>query len=183
MLSLWLIVASAVIAAIVRGLLRWCGYGRNLRRGWIVGGAVSAVVGLVLIIPQSARLDHHFQMRSWPVIDGTVISSEIVGEKEFKPAVEYRYLVDGQPITTTELLPVPGFGSKHRRHEVAAKTAAQYIPGRPVPVHYDPGNPAQSRLNIQAPFELYGKLGFGVLLLSFGLLMTMFYRRSTGSTG
>jgi hypothetical protein len=118
-------------------------------------------------------------MRSWPTVEGTIISSRIVGEKDFKPAVEYSYVVDSKSITTTAELPVPGFGSKHRRHEVAAKVAARYLPGSKVPVHYDPGNPRTSKLNIQAPFELYGKLGFGALLLSGGLLMTMFFRRSS----
>lgn len=183
MLNLWLILASVVAAVMVRCLLRWRGYGRNLGRKWIAGGVVAVAFGLVLIIPQSARLDQYFQMRDWPTVEGTVISSRIVGEKDFKPAIEYSYVVDNKLITTITELPVPGFGSKHRRHEVAAKTAALYVPGMQVPIHYDPGNPATSKLNIQAPFELYGKLGFGALLLAGGLLMTMFFRRSSRLPG
>ena len=42
--------------------------------------------------------------------------------------------------------------------------------GRPVTVHYDPSNPAQSTIAVQSRWNAYGRLGLGVTLFFGGLL-------------
>lgn len=131
---------------------------------------VALLSGIVLTWAQSGRLVAEWEMRSWPTAEGVVVETEVAGARAFHPEVHYEYHVNGLVYRGMSDLDVPGFGTKSSRLNVAERTAADYPPGRPVTVHYDPTRPDISRLRIAPSFSTFMFLTIGVLLGAFSVV-------------
>lgn len=95
-----------------------------------------------------------FQVNTWPETDsGRVLASGVdsvvmhgdrrVGATFYRPAIRYRYAVDGQSYEGTTYQISPGFFDTR---DQAAAIADSYGPGERVAVYYRPDDPGQAYL-------------------------------------
>jgi len=122
-------------------------------------GAIFLVVGLVAAKRAKAA-------QSWPVIPGTVLSSQVVEHEStdsegsssisYEPRVEYQYIVMGQSYTARRV----AFGANSFDYKKASEIAARYPVGAQVSVHYNPDKVSDATLETGAvSTKLFTKLG------------------------
>jgi len=128
------------------------------------------VAGVSLSLMTLTELESYREFTAWPTVAGTVEISEVIGERAFHPRIVYSYAVAGTRYTDTSFLDMPSFGGRRSRRDAAEKKAAEYPVAAEVTVHYNPAAPADSRLKINAPWSVYGKLGFAGFLVVLGLV-------------
>ena len=112
-------------------------------------GAIFLVVGLVAAKRAKAA-------QSWPVIPGTVLSSQVVEHEStdsegsssisYEPRVEYQYIVLGQSYTARRV----AFGANSFDYKKASEIAARYPEGAQVNVHYNPDKVKEATLETSA---------------------------------
>ena len=116
---------------------------------------VLGVGWLFLFVPRFARtLRRAIASTRWPKADGSVISSEVdmrllgrggmahgggrVHQTHiFVPRIIYEYAVNGVTYSSGTL----SFGRVSYSMKSATQIVSEYTEGKPVAVHYDPGNP------------------------------------------
>jgi Protein of unknown function (DUF3592) len=150
---------------------------RGAKPYFIAGGVLAAVffmsVGAHLIRKGNRYLRIAAAAAQWPIVTGTVTSTEIVKRIEktedgpsavFVPQVHYVYRADGVSRNGR----VIRVGLEHRgysREQQARELLARYSVGSNVEVRYDPQNPAIAVLEL-------GQVGGGSNLLA-GVLLTL----------
>lgn len=107
--------------------------------------------------------------RSWPTVEGTVVSSWVQEEKDsdgditYRPVVEYRYTYRGKTYTSRRLWAGGGLsGSQYW----AEKVVSRYPPGKTVRVYVRPGHPDYAVLET-------GATPTGGFLILFGLVFAL----------
>jgi hypothetical protein len=106
------------------------------------------------------------EARGWPTVPGTILERG-VGERLDKnahvPHVRYRYVVASRTYENDQVFAI-------RRTGLQADEARKLVDGLPdpVPVHYDPENPARACLVMNSLRMFWMILAFSVAVLCFG---------------
>ena len=127
--------------------------------------------------------------RRWPATTGTVIESRVLmvdisptkkGSQWVPQAeVKFRYEVDKKFYESMNLkYGMNQIGGTHRRY--APEVAARYPVGAPLPVSYDPANPADAVSDLSPGSYAWLRVIAGLLLLSGGVYYLSSHRRETG---
>lgn len=160
------------------------------------GLAALGLLGLLLSGFGVSFIADGLQARSWPVVDGRVVSTTVrvdmpTGNSgatreareahwRYYPSITYRWVVDGRPHTGSRYQ----LGTTHpklRQREEAQAAAARYPVGSTVRVHYNPANPDQAVLETAPSVGIYVPLLFGLVLIAatgFGILRARRVRRA-----
>ena len=121
--------------------------------------------------------------RGWPTTPGKVLERR-VGEpmgtrgRSFIPVVKYTYSVDGKEYTNDQVYLIRRTGGIHDKMQELVDSFPD-----PVPVHYNPKNPAESYLIVNPSSTSWILVGFGALALLMGLgqLLMIWSKKSGGS--
>lgn len=132
-----------------------------------------AVLGVWLVVWSSGQIVRARLVKQWPTVVGTVMQSEIVGDRAIRPLVFYRYEVGDSSYSDSSTLGVPSFGNRRIRLDESQKITAEYRVGDTVTVHYDPSSPRRSTLYAREDWSSYVRLSVGAILLAAGTLFTM----------
>lgn len=136
------------------------------RRGTLqfLGVACLIVGGLFLIFSLPFFWGQIQVLRSWPVRQAQVLSSQVVVEPTSKhdqlysAKLEMVYVVDGWPVTAE----LTSFQSSN--YEETARRAAEFPVGSRHAIRYDPNNPTQARIGAG-----WNRRFFAVPLITAGL--------------
>ena len=101
--------------------------------------------------------------------------TRITGKFAVLPEINYRYKVDGSSYSGKTNLDIPGFGNRKKREQTARIILRDFKPGKKITVIYDPDNPIDSRIRVSPPWNVYGRMGFGVFLFACGSFLFLFY--------
>ncbi len=137
-------------------------------RQWRITGGIAAIIGLVLTILGGMQLEKSFGMRSWDVVTGKIIASEVIGERAKRPRVTYKYSIAESEFEGVTDLDQPSFGGRNQRRSTANIKASLYSIGDTVTVFVNPDNPQESTLRPHPFWSEYAQAGFGLFLLMFG---------------
>ena len=114
-------------------------------------------------------LEHH----SWPTADAVVVASKVVGDRAYRPSIEFEYKVVDSLYHATSDMNAPGFGGKRKRFEVAEAWVKEYPPGSTIHVRYNPNNPGQALTSSGPTWNMYAQTGLGLFILTLaGFLIT-----------
>ncbi|NOZ13160.1 MAG: DUF3592 domain-containing protein [Acidobacteria bacterium] len=162
---------------------------QNSKTGLFIGALIFGGLGIFLLFGWVQNLQMAHASKSWPSVQGTVVSSRVVRIQEltdkkkkrpqysYKPLVKYSYSVEGQGYLSSRISFGDYYTNKrdHARHIVAA-----YPAGKTVRVYYDPEAPMHSVLERKAGLgnKLHLLLGFlfvlGGFLLLYGFFVKLF---------
>ena len=145
-----------------------------------VGIPIMGTVGLMMVAISVANLGRVFRAVHWRTTSGTILFSGVVplpipkGSEGYEPTrtqamIRYRYHVGGQEFIGGRLCIGHGNGGRWTEEQ---RTLA-YPAGLEVPVYYDPANPQEATLTIEADWvNLLTGLAAGLVCLavSSGLL-------------
>jgi Protein of unknown function (DUF3592) len=131
--------------------------------------ALSAAFGLLALWGARHVTREMRRVRGWPSAPGTVLErgvGEPMGQSRvFMPRVVYSYEVDGRSYTNNQVYVIARTGNL----KPVIERLVAGLPD-PVPVYYDPGNPAESHL-LKNPQGTWWMLrGFGVFALLVALI-------------
>lgn len=161
------LIGTALVALVPAVLLR-----RKLARpgGRMALCAVAAiVVGSWLVIVGSGEIATARAVKKWPTTQGTVLQSEIIGDRAIRPVIVYQYRVGDSTFSDSSSLGIPSFGNRRSRRNESEMIAAEYRVGDTVNVYYDPGVPAHSTLYAREDWSSYLRLSLGTLLFGAGM--------------
>ena len=127
---------------------------------YAIVGVVFVFTGLIFFIVGLINQGKVKKAQAWPVASGTVVSTEIKQHKStqktgrsgyrttttYEPVVNYSYTVGGQPYSGKRL----NYGGFQGAELAAQNKIGQYPQGSTVQVHYDPGKPQNSVLEVSA---------------------------------
>lgn len=130
-----------------------------------------ALIGLTFIIWQGNEIENELNKRNWTVIEGEIITSEIVGKRALRTEVQYQYSVNDTIYFGKSDYNIPGFGSKNYRRKNARIVKNANPVGMKIKVYYNPFNPEKSILRYGPYWSNYMILAFGTSLLLIGVLL------------
>jgi hypothetical protein len=158
-------------------------------RKWITTPNVLALFGLAVMAIGAwaviASLIETIPARSWPTTQGEIVRShyEI---KEYRskfesghvyvPAIRYRYMIDGRVFQSDRTWTGRRYRAKTLRDVHAF--LADYPKGRPIPVRYDPAEPARATLFVETDYEMTIMCGAGLFLVLLSCLIRWFGRET-----
>lgn len=179
-----IVVFLATISTLVALILAGLAAGRlakrqsdlSFRLAWL--GLLLGALGVFLIFHASVKVQAGFDHRRWPETAGVVVSADVEGTRAFHPNVIYEYTIESVTYRDSTDLYQPAFGGRSRRHDVAVKGAAEYVPGSRVTVWYDPGRPSESVIILRVDWSYYAILGLG-MILTMGLAAARFILRGS----
>jgi hypothetical protein len=160
---------AAVIAGITANFMR-----REIKALplWlVVVSLIVAVAGSSLVFWSSEKLSYHRMLENWPTAEGTVVLSEVIGERATRPNIVYKYTVDSTEHLDSSSLHMPPFGGRKSKHHAASEMASMYPVGKKLSVFYNPIQPDMSVIKPAPPWEVYGQLGLGAFLFGLGLFV------------
>jgi len=121
--------------------------------------------------------------RGWPTTSGKILERK-VGEpmgtrnRSFLPYVKYTYVVDGKEYTNDQVYLIRRSGGMHDRMQKLVDSFPD-----PVPVHYDPANPASSYLISNPTSTSWTLVAFGALAILMGLgTLLVAWSKKSGTT-
>jgi hypothetical protein len=153
----------------------YSGYSNKAR---LIFSVISLVIfhsGIVLLFVSSKKLNSFSDYKSWGKIDGTILSSKVIGDRAFRPDIEYEYHINGTRYTGISFLNVPGFGGRTNRRDAAEKIVKLFEVGKNLPVYFNPKKPEDSLLKINPPYSVYLQLAFGATLFAVFLYFTLIF--------
>ena len=164
------LLAPVLISLLLRLLSNKNGYVRLPKFMPVLGGLLF-LVGLIFTPLFSSTLKVEFKTKFWPTTDGIVRSSLVIGNRAFRPDIEYMFIVNNDTLRGKSLLNQPGFGGRMNRLDAAEKNARKYKVGTVVKVFYNPKNHKDSTLSPGPTYASFLKLGSAVILLFSGTLI------------
>ena len=141
----------------------------------LIGSILFCLFGGIAVCVGLYGLLRAYQSSHWPKAIGTIVSSAVEEYRDskqtlmYRAAITYRYSVSGREYTSSRRI----FGGEMGVNwpGPAEKTIALYPAGATVPVHYDPGKPAEAVLMPgQYRMPLFA-IAFGTLFLVVGLFV------------
>ncbi len=127
-------------------------------------GTIFFCVGLLLLAVAGWSGNRQYTiLKSWPEVQAEVVNSQLVhyrdskGNAMYKPAIDFRYRVDGKEYT----VPSSSNYSSSSYDEMKGKVDT-YAPGTRHPIRYNPADPRDMR------FEVGYNFGFFFLPVLFG---------------
>ncbi len=169
MLKFFILGGCAVAMLLTRLIMGLFGKVPVISRGLYYASLAILIIGAGLIGFDSDTLLRYEEKRHWPTVEGRVVTSEVAGTEAIRPLVIYTYSVDGVTFTDSTALQAPMFGNKRKEYEVARDLSGEHPTGSVVTVYYNPTNYQESTLTPEAPWDVYGKIGFGATLFMLGL--------------
>lgn len=136
------------------------------------------MLGAVLAWEQIGPLKSVKAVGSWPSVPGTVVVSEVVGDRAIRPRVVYEYLVDSVVYRSESDLRAPMFGGKRKKYDAAEELIGDYPVGSEVTVRYNPDSAAQSTVTAFVTWDVYSKLGLAITLFAVGAVGLIVWWRS-----
>lgn len=115
--------------------------------------------------------------KSWPTVQGKVISSSVdsksssKGGTTYHAEVLYEYRVGGETHSSNDVA-YGSYGSSNPSH--ARSIVNKYPAGKEVTVHYSPSNPSKSVLEAGISGQAFFLPGFGAVFFCAGLGMFLF---------
>ncbi|MBL4884939.1 MAG: DUF3592 domain-containing protein [Planctomycetaceae bacterium] len=115
--------------------------------------------------------------QDWPSTNGSVLSSEVVsnrdndGDTSYRPQIEYSYQVDGQDYQQGNIRYDGDWGSSNSSY--AHKTVREYPIGKQVDIYYDPENVTEAVLEPGVTWASYSILGFGLIFFLVGSVILL----------
>jgi len=163
---------------------------QNTKTGLFIGTIIFGGLGIFLMLTWVHNLQMARSSKSWPAVQGAVVSSRVVqvldstdkkGKRHYsyKGLVKYSYSVEGQNYLSARI----SFGDYSTSSpDHAEKIVANYPVGKQVRVYYNPDSPVQAVLERSAGFGnfLQALVGFLFLLGGIVLLFTFFAKLFTG---
>ncbi len=139
----------------------------------VIGIILIVVFGLILTPIFSSQLADAIEKLKWPHVEGTILTSHVVGGRAFRPDIQYEFVVDVETFHGSSFLNIPGFGGRMNRLDAAEKLVALYPAGKSITVYYNSENPAESTLTPNPTYSHYLKVGTSAFLFFIG--MTLFF--------
>lgn len=179
----------AIVCLAVFGLLGvvtallWRGRSFRIVPLALAAGVLFWIIGLLLVYLQIRDLNSFAAIQSWPVTEGTVTESRVIGDRALRPNIVYSYTVDAVSFRDSTYLDEPPFGGRNVKQQEAEAIVADYPVGTKVQVHYNPLQPSVSVLRTSPDWAIFGKMGLGSFLFGLGLFLSVafFHRRSVPS--
>ncbi len=170
-LSLILLIALGSAGALLAFVIYWLKR-KSLSAGrwawWAWSGlGVIALVGFVLIVKESNSLQEATEKKQWTQTTGKILASEMRGRKAYIPFVKYEYELNGKTYTAETELYSPQWGGKLLRKETSENILSMFKPESTITVYVNPKNHAESVLEILLGWDLFIRLGVGMLLWLF----------------
>jgi hypothetical protein len=128
------------------------------------GICVIALVGLLLIVKESNALQEASEKKQWIQTTGKILASEMRGRKAYIPFVKYEYELAEKTYTAETELYSPQWGGKLLRKETSENILSMFKPESTITVYVNPKNPSESVLEILFGWDLFIRLGVGMLL-------------------
>lgn len=175
MLALIIIMTSIIVTFVLKTILARAGVSIKVNFPVLMVVTALSIIGVILILLQTNQLNEVSEIKNWPTTQGKIVSSEVIGERAYRPDVVYEYTVNGRMYSDSTDLQMPAFGRGESKYDAASKLSGMYPSGQTVPVHYNPENPSLSKLKTGVPVEVYLRLSFGVSLLCIGLFFIFNY--------
>lgn len=141
---------------------------------FILVGGVILFIGVKSLFAANAS-------RSWPTVEGKVISSSVDSQRSDKGGttyhaeVLYEYKVGGQTQSAHDVA-FGAYGSSNPSH--ARNIVNKYPAGSDITVHYSPSNPSDAVLETGITGQAFFLPGFGAVFFSAGLAMFVFMPRA-----
>lgn len=163
---------------------------QNTKTGLFFGAIIFGGLGIFLLFTWVQNLQMARSSKSWPAVQGVVVSSNVVrvldstdkkGKRHYsyKGLVKYSYSVEGQNYLSSRI----SFGDYSTSSpDHAERIVANYPEGKKVRVYYDPNFPVHAVLERSAGFGNFIRVLIGFLFLLGGivLLFTFFAKLFTG---
>lgn len=175
MLALIIIVSSIIATFVLKTVLTKANVTIKVNFPVLLAITVISILGVILIFLQTRRINEISEIRNWSTTQGLIVSSEVVGDRAFRPDVVYEYRVNGRLYSQTTDLQMPAFGGRRTKYDAAHKLSSMYPAGQTVEVHYNPEMPSSSKLKTGVPVEVYLRLSFGTFLFCAGFFITLNY--------
>lgn len=168
-----LLFSILLIVLLISGLLCFLGYKNKI----VIKATPLMIVvliffcfsGAVLIFLQSGEILNALNRQQWPKTTGTVIKTQIVGERAYNPQITCRYMVDNFKYNLVTDLGTPGFGRKRSRQSTARIIIDEYPVGTSVILFYNPQNPAEAYIRTGPYWHNYMQLSLGILVFSISI--------------
>lgn len=139
---------------------------------------LAMVSGPLLVTRASREILTAREIKKWPTVEGTILKSEIIGDRAIRPLVFYQYSIGGRNYTDSTSMGVPPFGNRRVRLNESETIAAEYKVGDSVRVYVDPVNLAHSTLYAREDWASYMRLTLGAILFGVGLFQLARFMRS-----
>ncbi|RLE23705.1 MAG: hypothetical protein DRJ08_02130 [Acidobacteria bacterium] len=163
---------------------------QNSKTGLFLGALIFGGLGIFLLFSSIQNLKMVHASKSWPHVQGAVVSSNVVrvlkstdkkGKRHYsyKGDVRYNYRVEGQEYLSGRI----SFGDYSTNTPAhAQEVVAEYPVGKKVQVYFDPDAPMHSVLERKAGFTSFLYVGLGLLFALGGLalLFLFFVKLFTG---
>ena len=171
MISLSIIISIFIIVFALNLFLKKTGKSYVLPNSIFILSIFSFLVGIVFLFWQENEINDELDKRNWPIIEGEIIESNIVGERALRTEVKYKYFVNDSIYYGTSDFNIPGFGSKNYRRKNARIIKNDNPIGSKISVYYDPNIPEISILRYGPYWSNYMIIGFGGILLILGMFI------------
>ena len=180
MLALIIIMSSIIVTFVLKTILARLGVSIKIKFPVLMVVTALSIIGVILIFLQTNQLNEVAEIKKWSTTQGTIISSEVVVNRAYRPDGVYEYTVNGRMYSESTDLQMPAFGGRRTKYDAATKLTGMYPAGQTVSVYYNPENPSLSKLKTGVPVEIYLRLSFGVSLLCIGLffIFNYFFQRT-----
>jgi hypothetical protein len=122
---------------------------------WNIVFPLCFVSGILVVCVESREINVSFEMRKWPTTKAKIISSQVAGVRAFHPNIRYEYQVDEVYYSDSTDMDLPGFGSKRTRLSDTERIVDENPVGTAITVHYNPDNPAISKVHVHASYSTY----------------------------
>jgi len=163
---------------------------QNTKTGLFFGTIIFGGLGIFFLFTWVQNLQMARSSKSWPAVQGTVVSSNVVrvldstdknGKRHYsyKGLVKYSYRVEGQNHISTRIS-FGDYSTSSAGH--GERIVANYPGGKEVRVYYDPDFPVHAVLERRAGFGNFipALVGFLFLLGGIVLLFTFFAKLFAG---
>lgn len=173
MIMLQLFFGMVVLSSLVYAVFRIRGAGRRISNTWTAVAVILVLTGIYLTLSQENTLSYFMTVRNWPGVEAKITENRITGNRALMPEIIFEYVIDSVRYEGRSDLNIPGFGNRSRRDQTARIILNTYPPGTILTIHYDPSHPSVSLLRTSPPWNLYGKMGFGLFLFGSGLVIVL----------
>lgn len=152
--------------------------------GVLLFAGVFLYLGWEVVRQETGALRSGSASRTWPTVEGRVISSGVQTRHgtsgditRYYPVVEYEYSVEGRSFRGNRI----SFDTQTMDYTSAANIAKRYAVGRKVTVFYDPNDAGHSVLEAGTSGGSWLGIGIGIVfvVVAGAMLVTRLMRRSS----
>jgi hypothetical protein len=143
----------------------------QMRLGFLGGAVICGIIGIILLYSFIKALRLGNASKTWPMAEGTIISSGIVEDDEgYKPEISFSYNVHGEDFTSNIIQPLHLVSIPIDPKKTAERKAAKYFTGTTVNVYYKPDDPKKAVLEPGIVKDTFFLLAIALFFLIGGLV-------------